>query len=144
MNPLVLSVATVPVMYQCLRNRQCYQVCCVSARKAFSVAQAASAVASLNSSQLFSAQRTRNTGITWIDMRLLIVWWLSFDVMWLAALYGCQTWSGNLRKEQKLRAFENRVLGWNLGLIERSWQEDGENYIMRSFIIFTLHQMMSE
>jgi hypothetical protein len=55
-----------------LCDRQCYQVCCVSARKVLNVTQAASAFASVNRSQLFSAQMTRNTGITPTDMRLLM------------------------------------------------------------------------
>jgi len=31
-------------------------------------------------------------------------------------LYGCETWSLTLRREHRLRLFENRVLRRNLGL----------------------------
>jgi len=30
-------------------------------------------------------------------------------------LYGCETWSLTLRKERRLRVFENRVLSWMFG-----------------------------
>jgi hypothetical protein len=35
--------------------------------------------------------------------------------------------------------FENRVL---LDLRERKWWEAGEDYIMRSFVTYTLNQML--
>jgi hypothetical protein len=37
--------------------------------------------------------------------------------------------------------FENRVLREYLDLRGRKWQEDGEDYIMRSFITCTLYQI---
>jgi hypothetical protein len=47
------------------------------------------------------------------------------------SLFGCETWSLTLREEHRLRVFENRVLKRIFG------QEDGENYIMKSFITCT-------
>jgi hypothetical protein len=37
--------------------------------------------------------------------------------------------------------FESKVLGEILDLRGRNWQEAGEDYIMRSFITCTLHQI---
>jgi len=57
-------------------------------------------------------------------------------------LYGCKTWSITLREERGLRVFENRVLR---GIFEPKRDEltgSGENYIMRSFIICTVHQIL--
>jgi hypothetical protein len=57
-------------------------------------------------------------------------------------LYGCETWSLTLREECRLRVFENRVLR---GIFEPKRDEltgSGENYIMRSFIICTAHQIL--
>jgi hypothetical protein len=53
-------------------------------------------------------------------------------------LYGCETWSLTLREDHRLRVFENRVLRRTFG----SKRVDiGENYVMRSFITCTLHQV---
>ena len=55
---------------------------------------------------------------------------------------GCETWSLTLREERGLRVFENRVLR---GIFEPKRDEltgSGENYIMRSFIICTVHQIL--
>jgi hypothetical protein len=57
-------------------------------------------------------------------------------------LYGCETWSLTLREERGQRVFENRVLR---GIFEPKRDElrgSGENYIMRSFIICTAHQIL--
>jgi hypothetical protein len=51
-------------------------------------------------------------------------------------------WSLTLREERKLRVFENRVLGRNLSLSARKWQEAGEDCIMRSFITYKLRQIL--
>jgi len=57
-------------------------------------------------------------------------------------LYGCETWSLILRKECTLRVYENRVLR----RIFRSKRDEvtGEwnNYIMRSLMICTAHQIL--
>jgi hypothetical protein len=52
-------------------------------------------------------------------------------------LYGCETWSLTLRKEHRLRVFENRVLRRIFG----PTRENGENCITRSFVICTLQQV---
>jgi hypothetical protein len=49
---------------------------------------------------------------------------------------GCETLSLTLRKEHKVRVFENRVLRGIVGLMKA-----GGNCIMRSFITYTLHQL---
>jgi hypothetical protein len=54
-------------------------------------------------------------------------------------LYGCETWSLPLRKEHRLREFENRVLRKCASKIDK--MEFGENGIMRSFITCTLLQV---
>jgi hypothetical protein len=51
-------------------------------------------------------------------------------------LYGCETWSLTVREEYKLR-----VLRRIFGPKGMELREDGENCIMRSFIICTLHQV---
>jgi hypothetical protein len=45
-----------------------------------------------------------------------------------------------LREQHKLRVFENRVLKRIFGTEREKWQVAGEDCIMRSFIICTLHQ----
>ena len=51
-------------------------------------------------------------------------------------LYGCETWSLTLKEEQRLRVFENKVryLGKYLGLREIKLQENGESYMMLSYM----------
>jgi hypothetical protein len=56
-------------------------------------------------------------------------------------LYLCEAWSLTLRREQRLRVSENRVLRGVFGP-ERKWQEGGEQCIMRSFINCMKHQMI--
>jgi hypothetical protein len=36
-------------------------------------------------------------------------------VIWPVVLYGCATWTVTLRKEHRLRVFENRVLRMTIG-----------------------------
>jgi hypothetical protein len=57
-------------------------------------------------------------------------------------LYGCETWSLTLREEQRLRVFENRLLRRILNLRGKKWREAGEDFIMRSFMTCTLHQIL--
>jgi hypothetical protein len=56
-------------------------------------------------------------------------------------LCGCETWSLTLREEHRLRVFENRVLRRIFGLKRDEVMQNGENYIMRSFVISTLRQV---
>ena len=51
-------------------------------------------------------------------------------------LYGCETWSLTLREERRLRVFENRVLRKYFSLRGTRLQGSGENYIIRSLMIF--------
>jgi hypothetical protein len=44
-------------------------------------------------------------------------------------------------EEHRLRVFENMVLRRIFGP-KRKWQEAGEDYIMRSFVTWTLHQIL--
>ena len=50
-------------------------------------------------------------------------------------LYGCETWSLTLRKECRLRVFENRVLRRVFGPKRERLQGNEENYIMKSLVI---------
>ena len=52
-------------------------------------------------------------------------------------LYGCETWSLTLRKDLRLRVFENRVLRRIFGP-----KRDGGNYIMRSLMICTTRPIL--
>jgi len=64
-------------------------------------------------------------------------------------LYGCETWSLTLRKEGRLRVFENRVLrifGSKRDEVTGDWRHlhneepsDLYSYIMRSLVICTPH-----
>jgi len=56
-------------------------------------------------------------------------------------LYGCETWSVIYMEEHRLRSIENRALRKYLGLRETRKQWNGENYLMRSFIICIIHQI---
>jgi hypothetical protein len=51
-------------------------------------------------------------------------------------------WSFILREEPRMRMFENRVLGVIIVLIGTEVTGSGENYIMRSLMICTDHQMI--
>jgi hypothetical protein len=56
-----------------------------------------------------------------------------------AVLYGCETWSLIFREEPRLRVLENRVLRRVFGPKRDEVRGNGENYIMRSFMISTAH-----
>jgi hypothetical protein len=58
------------------------------------------------------------------------------------ALYGCETWSLTLRKERRLRVFENRVLRRIFGPKRDEVTGSGENYIMRSIMNCTAHPIL--
>jgi hypothetical protein len=49
------------------------------------------------------------------------------NIILLLVLYGCETWSLTLRKERRLRVFENRVLrgifGPNRGEVTGEWRK---------------------
>jgi hypothetical protein len=51
-------------------------------------------------------------------------------------LYGCETWSLTLREERTLRVSENKVLKRIYGPKREEVTRNGENYIMRSLILF--------
>ena len=56
--------------------------------------------------------------------------------------YGCETCSLTLREKRRLRTFENRVLRRIFGTKRDEVTGSGENYIMRSLIICTAHQIL--
>jgi hypothetical protein len=57
-------------------------------------------------------------------------------------LYGCETCSFTLREECRPRVFENRVLRRiKLSLRGNNYQASGEDYITRSFMLCTPHQI---
>jgi hypothetical protein len=55
-------------------------------------------------------------------------------------LYGCETRFLALTEEHRLRVIENEVL-WRILVPKLKWQDAGENYIMRCFIIGTPRQI---
>jgi hypothetical protein len=56
------------------------------------------------------------------------------------ALYECETLCLTIRKESRLRVFENRVSRKIFGpMKEKITEKDGENYAVRCFIISTFH-----
>jgi hypothetical protein len=57
-----------------------------------------------------------------------------------AVWYGCETWSLTLRKERRLRVFENRVLRRIFGL--KRGKETGEWRRMRNFMTCTPHKVI--
>jgi hypothetical protein len=58
--------------------------------------------------------------------------------------YGCEIWSLTLREERRLRVLENRVLRRIYEPKRDELTGSGENYILSSFMIFTLHQILFE
>jgi len=56
-------------------------------------------------------------------------------------LYGCETWSPTLREERRLRVLGNRVLRRIFGTKKRG-NKIVENYIMRSLMTCTAHQIL--
>jgi hypothetical protein len=53
-------------------------------------------------------------------------------------LYGCETWSLTLRKEHRLRVFENRVLRRMRDEVTGGWRK----LHMRSCMVCTLHPVL--
>jgi hypothetical protein len=55
-------------------------------------------------------------------------------IILLVALYGCETWSLTLRKEYRLRVFENRVLRPKKGEVTGEWRRlrNGQLYALYS------------
>jgi hypothetical protein len=56
-------------------------------------------------------------------------------------LYGCETWSLALRREHRLRVFENRVLRRIFEPKSDEVRGCGENYIMRRLMVCTSHPL---
>jgi hypothetical protein len=50
-------------------------------------------------------------------------------------LYRWKTWPLSPSKEFRFRVFQNKVLKWSRGPKNRTWEEEKESYITRSFII---------
>ncbi len=63
-------------------------------------------------------------------------------VIFPVVLHGCETWSLTLREERRLRVIENRVLRRIFGPKRDGVTENGENYIMRTLMICTAHQIL--
>ena len=60
----------------------------------------------------------------------------------LVVSYGCGNLSLTLKKEHKLRVFENRVLRKIFGPKKDEVTEGGEGYIKRNFMICAPHQIL--
>ena len=57
-------------------------------------------------------------------------------------MYECKAWSLTLREELRLRVFENRVLRRIFRPKTEEVTGSGEDYITRSFMICTPHQIL--
>jgi len=57
-------------------------------------------------------------------------------------MYGCESWSLTLKEELRLRVFDSRVLRRIFGPKRDEVTGNGENYIMRSLMICTPHQIL--
>jgi hypothetical protein len=64
--------------------------------------------------------------VLWPDVKIIQIK-IYKRVIWLVVLCGCETWSLSIRKENKLRIFENRVprriFGPNRDRVTRRWRE---------------------
>ena len=56
-------------------------------------------------------------------------------------LYGCETWAFTLKEERRLKVFQNRVLRRIFGPKTDEVTQEYRNYIMRSLMIFSPHQI---
>jgi len=56
-------------------------------------------------------------------------------------LFGCETWSLTMWEERRLMLFENGMLRTMFGSKRDEVTESGENYVMRSLMICTLHHI---
>jgi hypothetical protein len=63
-----------------------------------------------------------------------------YKIIILPVVYGCQTWSLILREKCRLRVFGNRVLRGIFG--SKRDEVAGENYVLRSLMICTLHSIL--
>jgi len=63
-------------------------------------------------------------------------------VILLVLLHGCKAWLLTLRKEHKLRVFENRVLRRIFGPKRDDVTGSGDNYIMRNSVICTPYPIL--
>jgi len=57
-------------------------------------------------------------------------------------LYGCETWSLTLRKERRLKVFENRALKRVFEPKRDEVTGNVENYIMKSLVICTPYRIL--
>ena len=57
-------------------------------------------------------------------------------------MYGGENFSLTVREERRLSVFENRVVRRILGRKRDEITGNGENYIMRSLMICTAHQIL--
>jgi hypothetical protein len=60
----------------------------------------------------------------------------------LVVLHGCETWSVTVREEHRPRFLQNRVLRGVFGPKRDEVKRNGEQYIMRSLRISTLHPIL--
>jgi hypothetical protein len=58
-------------------------------------------------------------------------------------LYGCETWSLTLKEERRHLLFENKVLRRIFGPKRNEAKESGEDYVTKSLMICTPHQIFS-
>jgi hypothetical protein len=86
------------------------------------------------------AQNLQSSGLLSKNIKIKIYG----NIILPAVLYGRDTWSVTLREDHRLRLFENRVLRKIFGFKRDEATRECEDGIMRSFMIFTLHQTLFE
>ena len=64
------------------------------------------------------------------------------NVIFPGVLYGCETWSLTLRKERRLRVFNNWMWKRIFGPKRVKVTVSGEDYITRSSVLCTSHQIL--
>jgi len=85
-----------------------------------------------------SAQNLQSSGLLSKNSKIKIY----RTVILPAVLYGRHTWSLTWREVHRLRVFENRALRKIFGSKRDEVTGECEDCIMRSFMIFTVHQTL--
>ena len=75
-----------------------------------------------------------------LSKKLKVNWPTHKTIISPVVMYGCETWSLTLTEEHRLGASRIMYLGRYLGLRKTKLQENGESYIMLSYMHCILHQ----
>ena len=94
----------------------------------------------LGNSCYYSVQNLLSSSL--LSTKLKIKLYRTTRIILPVVLYGCEIWSLTLRKERRMRVFENRVLRRVFGPKRDEVTGNGENYIMRSLVICTPYRIL--